>query len=75
MFLGLTGHILKGADLYHAGLADYYVPRERLNSLVKEIGESITTQDQVEDIRRIVTKYHSKKVISIKNNPRCLIFP
>jgi 3-hydroxyisobutyryl-CoA hydrolase len=31
MFLGLTGFRLKGADLYHAGIADYYVQREKLN--------------------------------------------
>jgi 3-hydroxyisobutyryl-CoA hydrolase len=30
MFLGLTGYRLKGADLYHAGLADYYIPRNRI---------------------------------------------
>ncbi len=28
MFLGLTGHRLKGADIYHAGLSDYFVPRD-----------------------------------------------
>jgi len=33
MFIGLTGYRLKGADLYHAGLADYYVSRDNINSL------------------------------------------
>jgi enoyl-CoA hydratase/carnithine racemase len=37
MFLGLTGYRLKGADLFHAGVADYYVNRENLASLKQDI--------------------------------------
>lgn len=33
MFLGLTGHRLKGADVLHAGIATHYVPSERLPAL------------------------------------------
>lgn len=37
MFLGLTGYRLKGADLYHAGVADFYVNRDNLTTLKEEI--------------------------------------
>jgi enoyl-CoA hydratase/carnithine racemase len=39
MFLGLTGYRLKGADLYHAGVADFFVQRESLKSLKEEISK------------------------------------
>ncbi len=37
LFIGLTGYRLKGADLYHAGVADYYVQRDKLHMLKDEI--------------------------------------
>ena len=37
MFMGLTGYRLKGADLYHAGVADFYVKSENLTALKAEI--------------------------------------
>ena len=33
IFLGLTGHVLRGADAVHAGLATHFVPRARLPTL------------------------------------------
>lgn len=33
-YLGLTGYRLKGADLVHAGLADYFVPSLEIPKLV-----------------------------------------
>lgn len=33
-YLGLTGYRLKGADLVHAGLADYFVPSLEIPKLI-----------------------------------------
>lgn len=57
MFIGLTGYRLKGSDLFHAGLADYFVPRNKLDSLVQEISQKITKQDQIKEVKDIVSKY------------------
>lgn len=56
-FLGLTGTRLKGQELVQTGLADYYVKREKLESLEKEIVDATTRETKVEDVRSIVKKY------------------
>lgn len=56
-FLGLTGTRLKGQELVQTGLADYYVKREQLGNLEKEIVEKTTRETRVEDLRTIVQKY------------------
>jgi len=56
-FLGLTGTRLKGQELVQTGLADYYVKREKLETLEKEIVEKTTRETRVEDLRSIVQKY------------------
>jgi 3-hydroxyisobutyryl-CoA hydrolase len=33
VFLGLTGHRLKGIDVLHAGIATHFVPTNRVNIL------------------------------------------
>ena len=33
LYLGLTGHRLKGYELVELGIADYFVPRNRLQDL------------------------------------------
>ena len=33
VFLGLTGHRLRGADVLHAGIATHYVPSSKVNRL------------------------------------------
>jgi len=37
MFLGLTGHRLKGCDVLHAGIATHYVPEKRLPEMEKKL--------------------------------------
>jgi len=37
MFLGMTGHRLKGSDVLHAGLATHFVPQQRLMDLEKKL--------------------------------------
>jgi len=56
-FLGLTGTRLKGQELVQTGLADYYIKREKLESLEKEIVDTTTSETKVEDLRNIVQKY------------------
>jgi 3-hydroxyisobutyryl-CoA hydrolase len=41
-YLGLTGTQLKGEDVYKAGIANYFVPRELLPELFQEIKSEMT---------------------------------
>jgi len=53
MFLGLTGHRLKGWDCYHAGLATHAVKGERIADLEKalaSLGEDEVTGEVVESV-------------------------
>lgn len=59
-FLGLTGTRLKGAELVQTGIADFYVKKEKLQVLEKEILEQTNSQTSIEDIKVIVRKYEEK---------------
>ena len=50
IYLGVTGEIIGAADGLYAGLADAYVPAERLSDLL----ELITSVDEDTDIRRAI---------------------
>ena len=60
-YLGMTGTILKGEDVYIAGLANYYIPSERLKEVHQDIkdifSEKVTNPKDVID--SILKKYHS----------------
>jgi len=51
---------VKGAELVQIGLADFYVKREKLQELEKDIVENTNSQTTVEDIKTIVRKYEEK---------------
>ncbi|MDS7595287.1 enoyl-CoA hydratase/isomerase family protein [Agrobacterium tumefaciens] len=50
-WLGLTGNIVTAADAIHAGLADWFVPSERLPGLVAELAD-VADADAVEIVIR-----------------------
>lgn len=49
MYLALTGHRLKAADLLYAGIATHYVPSAGLDDLVVALGE-IRSSDGVDEV-------------------------
>ena len=49
MYLALTGHRLKAADLIHAGIATHFVPSGRLNDLVSTLS-AIQSRSGVDDV-------------------------
>lgn len=59
-FLGLTGARLRGAEVVQVGLADFYVKREKIQALEKDILENTNSKTSLEDTRAIVEKYEEK---------------
>jgi len=57
MYLGLTGARLKGKELVATGVANYYVPREKLAALEQEVKDSLNHDSKPSDIHTIVAKY------------------
>lgn len=57
LYLGLTGARLKGKELVATGVANYYVPREKLAELEAEVKNSLTASSALIDIQTIVSKY------------------
>ena len=56
-YFGLTGSRLKGQELVQTGIADFFVKREKLQSLEQEIIESASPNTKLEDLKSIVKKY------------------
>ena len=60
-YLGMTGSILRGEDVYLAGLAHYYIPSERLKEVHQDLkdvfSEKVTQPKDVID--SILKKYHA----------------
>lgn len=50
LYLGLTGARLKGKELVATGVANYYVPREKLAELEAEVKNSLTASSALIDI-------------------------
>lgn len=67
LYLGLTGARLKGKDLVAAGIANYYVPRDKLHLLQQDIMRNLTDSTQVDDIHRIVSS-HAQHVHPLLSN-------
>ena len=61
-FYGVTGHRLRGQEVVKAGLADCYVKSENLAGLEREIIEKTDSKTTVEDLKKIVEKYHEPVV-------------
>ena len=60
LFLGLTGHRLKGSELVQVGLANYFVKKENIDKLEKELQEKIGPDTKEQGILDIVSKYNEK---------------
>ncbi|CAD8188855.1 unnamed protein product [Paramecium pentaurelia] len=59
-YLGLSGFRLKGADLVHAGLADFYVQSSELQNLISKIG---TIQSQnLNEVKNIVKQFQPNQI-------------
>ncbi|KNC79694.1 hypothetical protein SARC_07921 [Sphaeroforma arctica JP610] len=54
MYLALTGNRLKAADVYHAGLATHYVPKDQLTDLTADL----VSVENEEDVEVVLNKYH-----------------
>lgn len=61
LYLGLTGARLKGRELVASGIANFYVPREKLGALEAEIVAAVNENTKSEEIRAIVAKYSSEE--------------
>ena len=59
MYMALTGQMLFGEEIVQVGLANYFVKQEMLESLEKEIKETVIANDQVsiEELNKVVEKY------------------
>lgn len=58
-YLGLTGARLKGEDVYIAGLANFYIPRENVQKAYDEINQGLANaQNTKEFIQSVLSKYH-----------------
>ncbi|RMF10043.1 MAG: enoyl-CoA hydratase/isomerase family protein [Alphaproteobacteria bacterium] len=55
LYLGLTGARLKAADCIHAGVADAFIPSDRLEAFKAEL--RATHIADVDDVDRIIEKY------------------
>ena len=51
LFLGLSGHRLKGYDLVEAGLADFFVPRDKLKSLEDALIAGVNKNSNIKEIQ------------------------
>lgn len=55
----MTGARLKGEDVYIAGLANFYIPRENVQKAYDEINQGLANvQNAKEFIQQTLTKYH-----------------
>ena len=60
MFLALTGTRLRGAEMVQAGLANFFVRRENLDKLERDLQENVEEQTTEHKIFEIVNKYSEK---------------
>ena len=58
LYYALSGAKLIGEDVYSVGLADYFVPQERLQELEKAFGEVIDENITLDKLKKVVEKYH-----------------
>ncbi|XP_012283479.1 3-hydroxyisobutyryl-CoA hydrolase, mitochondrial isoform X2 [Orussus abietinus] len=58
IFLGLTGHRLKGIDVLHSGIATHYISFEKIEDLTNDL---LTVQT---DIDKIIKKHQPNNVIN-----------
>jgi len=56
-FLGLTGARLQGKELVQVGVADFFIPREKLPLLEKDLTEKLTDTSSKTDIENIIKTY------------------
>ena len=54
-FLGLTGHRLKGQDVFYAGIATHYIPSSRLDSLYARLAE--LESDDLKVVNKIIDEF------------------
>lgn len=50
LYLGITGHRIKGRDLVKWGIATHYVPQDKLDVLRQDITSSVTDAMTVKDV-------------------------
>lgn len=67
MFLGLTGHRLKGKDLLTWGVATHYVPNTELDSLKQELVKYINKNSKDYNIEDIINRHAVKDSGVIEN--------
>ncbi|EAR91165.2 enoyl-CoA hydratase/isomerase (macronuclear) [Tetrahymena thermophila SB210] len=67
LYLGLTGARLKGKELVATGVANYYVPRNKLDALEEEVKSSLNQNSTPNDIKNIVAKYAEQVPLTFSN--------
>ena len=65
-FLVLTGETLKGKEICQAGLADHFVLRKNLPSLMSELDTLLQSGCGVDKLKEVISKYEEK------NEPKML---
>ena len=68
MFLGLTGHRLKGWDCLHAGIATHAVTDNDLDSIQTELLKLTSTKDKIstEDVKNILDQANDEEAVNQK---------
>ncbi|KRX02267.1 hypothetical protein PPERSA_04889 [Pseudocohnilembus persalinus] len=67
LYVGLTGARLKGQELVQTGIADYYIPREKLQSLREKLISTLTNESNLQSISKVVQEYSEKVQQDYKN--------
>ena len=82
LYLGITGHRLKGKDLLYWGVATHYIETGKLNDLYEDIIKNTTKDSTFDDIKKIVDKHsdhlsdgheHSSHSIHLHREGHCLL--
>lgn len=59
-YLVLTGIGLKGAEIWEAGLADHFVLRKNLPSLMKALENHLQNGSPIDRLKEVISKYEEK---------------
>lgn len=62
LFLGLTGTRLRGAEMVQCGLANFYVPKEKLPILEQDLISKVSRETSDAQIYSIINQYVEKNI-------------
>eukprot|EP00010_Vexillifera_abyssalis_P006601 CAMPEP_0201549798 /NCGR_PEP_ID=MMETSP0173_2-20130828/6237_1 /ASSEMBLY_ACC=CAM_ASM_000268 /TAXON_ID=218659 /ORGANISM="Vexillifera sp., Strain DIVA3 564/2" /LENGTH=349 /DNA_ID=CAMNT_0047959597 /DNA_START=189 /DNA_END=1238 /DNA_ORIENTATION=- len=57
-YLGLTGERLRGADVFHAGVATHFVPAQKVPELIEKLCSEAAPDDQGASVQKVLDAFH-----------------